>query len=189
MGELLIPGYFGDNHSSPRQLEIEKNLSFWLDKAASKSLYLTGSESLTGGSVASLITAIPGSSRVFIGSSVSYSHDFKVGALGVQRDLISNQGAVDPEVAAQMALGAQLKGATYTGVSSDQVISFATTGVAGPTESDNKPVGLVYVALANQHGEVSVHEFEFSGDRNEIRTQATYATIELLMEQLPTSSS
>lgn len=163
--------------------QIESRLQVWLEWAVGRGLHVVGAESLTAGAVSHFITNVPGASKVFLGGFVTYSHDFKVGAIGVQRDLIANQGAVDPEVAAQMALGARASATRFTGLAPEQLISFATTGVAGPATSDGKPVGLVYVAVASHMGEIQVREFRFSGGRSQIRLRATLATIEFLMEQ------
>jgi nicotinamide-nucleotide amidase len=106
---------------------------------------LATAESCTGGLIAHLITAIAGVSPYFLGGVVSYSNDAKTAVLDVPRDLLDAHGAVSPEVAQAMALGARAR------FGSDLAIS--ATGVAGPTGgSAEKPVGLVYLGLATPTG-------------------------------------
>lgn len=122
-------------------------------------------ESLTGGLLAAAITAVPGASLVFRGSVTAYATDIKASVLGVDADLLAREGAVDPEVARQMADGVRrLFGAT---------VGLATTGVAGPTQQDGKPVGLVYVGYASsvRGTSPSAEELHLEGDREAIRAQ------------------
>lgn len=123
-------------------------------------------ESLTGGRVAAAVTAVPGASAVLRGSVTAYATDLKARILGVDTALLDRVGAVDGEVARQMALGVRkLCGAD---------VGIATTGVAGPSEQDGKAVGTVYVAVVGpdpDDAEVS-HE-RFAGDRAEIQQAAT----------------
>lgn len=167
---------------------LRERLVQFLEAAAERQLFVTGAESLTAGAVSSYIASIAGASRVFRGSFVTYSHEFKSQAIGVSRSLLCNQGAVDPEVVAQMAAGARMKAAGFEGVTEERFIAFATSGVAGPDPSDQKPVGLVYVAIATHRGAILVREFQFEGDRAQVQSQTVQAAIELLVEQLPTDS-
>ena len=97
-------------------------------------------ESLTGGLVAAALTDIPGASVVVRGGVLAYATDLKSQVLGVVESLLARAGAVDADVAEQMASGVRsLMGATY---------GLATTGVAGPDQVEGKPVGTVYVAVA-----------------------------------------
>lgn len=123
-------------------------------------------ESLTGGRVAAAITAVPGASAVLRGSVTAYATDLKARVLGVDAALLSRVGAVDPEVARQMALGVRkLCGAD---------VGIATTGVAGPSEQDGKAVGTVYVAVVGPDPELSVvSPARFEGDRGQIQAAAT----------------
>ena len=105
-----------------------------------KGLTLGCAESCTGGLFAKRLTDIPGSSRVFRGGVVSYTNEVKTALLGVSPDLLEEKGAVCPEVAQAMALGAR------KALGCDLAISF--TGVAGPGPDDRgNPEGLVYAAL------------------------------------------
>jgi nicotinamide-nucleotide amidase len=123
-------------------------------------------ESLTGGRVAAAVTAVPGASAVLRGSVTAYATDLKARVLGVDAGLLDRVGAVDGEVARQMADGVRkLCGAD---------VGIATTGVAGPSEQDGKAVGTVYVAVVGpdpEDAEVS-HE-RFAGDRAQIQAAAT----------------
>ncbi len=101
---------------------------------------LAVAESLTGGLVAAEVTAVPGASQAFRGSLTAYATELKRDVLGVDGGLLAARGAVDAEVAAQMATGVRtLLGADW---------GIATTGVAGPTPQDGQPVGTVFVAVA-----------------------------------------
>jgi nicotinamide-nucleotide amidase len=132
-------------------------------------------ESLTGGLVAAALTEIPGASVVVRGGVLAYATDLKAQVLGVDEALLASQGAVDSEVAAQMASGVRsLMGATY---------GLATTGVAGPDQADGKPVGTVYVAVAGP-GSSRVRALSLSGDRQEVRALSVHAVLSLLAEEL-----
>lgn len=119
-------------------------------------------ESLTGGLLAAAITSVPGASAVFRGSVTAYATEIKASVLGVDADLLASRGAVDAEVARQMAYGVRrLFGAS---------IGLSTTGVAGPTEQDGKPVGLVYVGYCAS-SRPTAEELHLEGDREAIRAQ------------------
>lgn len=101
---------------------------------------LAVAESLTGGLVAAEVTAVPGASRVFRGSVTAYATELKLEVLGVDGTLLAERGAVDAEVALQMAAGVRkVMGADW---------GIATTGVAGPDPQDGQAVGTVFVAVS-----------------------------------------
>ena len=133
-------------------------------------------ESCTGGMISARITAVPGSSAWFAGGVVSYSNSVKESALGVPAGLITRHGAVSAEVADAMARGAMGRvGAAW---------AIAVTGLAGPGGgTPEKPVGLVYVAIGSPDG-VAVRELHLTGDRAQIRTQATTRALQLLKAAL-----
>jgi len=132
-------------------------------------------ESLTGGLVCAALTEAAGASVVVRGGVVAYTSDLKAQVLGVDEVLLAQEGAVDPGVAEQMAIGVRsLTGATY---------GLATTGVAGPDPADGKPVGTVYVALAGP-GSSRVTALALSGDRAGIRAQTVRAVLMMLAEEL-----
>jgi nicotinamide-nucleotide amidase len=130
-------------------------------------------ESLTGGLVAASLTAIPGASAVFRGSVTAYATDAKASVLGVDAGLLARTGAVDAEVARQMATGVRRLFTAELGL--------ATTGVAGPTEQDGKPVGLVYVACSSGDSAPVVTELRLDGDREAIRAQTVLRTLALAL--------
>ena len=127
-------------------------------------------ESLTGGLLAAAITSVPGASVVFRGSVTAYATEIKASVLGVDGELLAREGAVHPEVARQMADGVRrLFGAT---------VGLATTGVAGPTQQDGKPVGLVYIGYAGSADEPIARELRLDGGREAIREQTVLQALE-----------
>ncbi|MEU6626525.1 CinA family protein [Streptomyces litmocidini] len=141
---------------------------------------VAAAESLTGGLVAAALTGPPGSSVSFLGSVTAYATVLKHELLGVDEALLAERGAVDPEVALQMAAGARDRLGADWGVS--------TTGVAGPTEQDGQPVGTVYVAVAGPAATSAragkVVSLRLNGDREEIRRESVRSVLELLREEL-----
>ncbi|QCX79517.1 Nicotinamide-nucleotide amidohydrolase PncC [Streptomyces sp. YIM 121038] len=154
-------------------------------------------ESLTGGLVAAEVTAVPGASRVFRGSVTAYATELKREVLGVDGDLLAARGAVDAEVALQMAAGVRRLLGTDWGI--------ATTGVAGPEAQDGQPVGTVHVAVSAGAGgaagsaevvpgvadagsplrsEGKVATLRLNGNRTEIRMESVRGVLCLLLEQL-----
>jgi nicotinamide-nucleotide amidase len=130
-------------------------------------------ESLTGGQVAADLTAVPGASEVFRGAIVSYAPTVKEHVLGVPSHVISTYGAVSAECAAAMAVGVRgLMQATY---------GISTTGVAGPAQQEDKPVGTAFVAIAGSAG-VLTEELSFTGTRAEIQEQTKTALFNLLLQ-------
>jgi nicotinamide-nucleotide amidase len=101
--------------------------------------------------------------------------------LGVNRSLLKVQGAVDPEVAAQMAEGIRSRFSLQLLLSTDQVLGVSTTGVAGPLEQDGKPVGTVFIAVSGARG-VQVWEDHFDGDRAAIRAKTVAAALTHIRE-------
>jgi nicotinamide-nucleotide amidase len=123
-----------------------------------KGQMLAVAESCTGGGLGHLITTIPGSSTYFRGGVISYDNQVKVGLLGVKAEDLSRYGAVSEVVACQMALGVRQRLGASWGVS--------ITGIAGPDGgTDEKPVGLVYIGIANPEGQVECHSFQFGAFR------------------------
>jgi nicotinamide-nucleotide amidase len=149
---------------------------------AAAGLTVATAESCTGGLVAGLLTAIPGSSAVVERGFVTYSNVAKSESIGVPADLIAAHGAVSAPVARAMAEGALAQARTSVAV--------AITGIAGPGGgSADKPVGLVHFGLAAAGG--AVHHLERRyGDlgRTEIRRRAVGDAMGLLESVLaPTS--
>ncbi|WP_394942172.1 CinA family protein [Psychromicrobium sp. YIM B11713] len=138
-------------------------------------LSLATAESLTGGALAAELVGVPGVSAIFQGGVVAYQNRVKATVLGVSTELLDRVGSVDGEVARQMALGVCRAVGAEVGV--------ATTGAAGPEPHDGKPVGTVFLAVA-QAGRAQCREYHFSGDRAAIRAQAVRAALQLLAELL-----
>jgi len=137
---------------------------------------LATAESCTGGLVSQRLTSIPGSSRSFLGGVVVYSNELKTSLAGVPAPLILQHGAVSSEVAKSLAEGIRRRtGATY-GVS--------ITGIAGPSGgTEEKPVGLLYVAIADEK-ETEVVEKNLVGDRDRIRHWASQQALDLVRRKL-----
>jgi nicotinamide-nucleotide amidase len=161
--------------------QVQKPASEVLEALAAQSLHLAIAESLTGGLLTSAFVDVPGASNVLLGSIVAYQSDLKSQLLGVSRALIQEQGAVDPEVVAQMAAGIRAKLASKTATLESSVVGIATTGVAGPDSQDGKPVGTVYIGISSSVGDY-VYPFEFEGSRREIRDAAVSAALGALWE-------
>lgn len=132
-------------------------------------------ESLTGGLVAAALTSVPGSSAVVRGGVVAYVADVKSGVLGVEPELLRRGGAVQAEVARQMAAGVRrLCGADW---------GVATTGVAGPDASDGKPVGTVFVGLSGPDGDEAV-PLTLHGNREAIRAETVSVCLDRLTKRV-----
>jgi PncC family amidohydrolase len=138
-----------------------------------KSLTLTVAESCTGGLVAHMITSVPGASAFFDSSLVSYSVDAKKRLLDVKRSTIKNHGVVSEQAAIEMAHGAEI----LTGA--DVVVSI--TGNLGPTAMEDKPIGLVYMAVSSG-AESTTRGARFDGDRERVNEQAAEAALRFLYE-------
>ncbi len=137
---------------------------------------LAVAESCTGGLLAERITSIHGSSRYFLGGAVVYSNELKTEFTGVPASLIAKHGAVSREVAAAMAEGIRKRCKATFGV--------GITGVAGPAGgTEEKPVGLVYHALAHADG-TQVEERKFPGDRKRIRWFATQLALDMVRRKM-----
>ncbi|RLV09711.1 damage-inducible protein CinA [Streptomyces griseocarneus] len=133
-------------------------------------------ESLTGGLVAAELTAVPGASRAVRGSVTAYATDVKREVLGVDGTLLAERGAVDADVARQMAAGVRALLRADWGI--------ATTGIAGPEPQDGRPVGTVFVAAAGPEGRTAVRRLELTGDRARIRAESVRAVLGLLLSEL-----
>ena len=133
-------------------------------------------ESCTGGALGARITERPGSSDYFAGGVISYADQVKIDLIQVPAGMLARSGAVSEEVAAAMAEGARAATRTEYGL--------GITGIAGPDGgSADKPVGLVYVALAGGEG-TTVERHLFPGDRQMVRQWATTAALHLLRARL-----
>ena len=135
---------------------------------------LATAESCTGGLIAHRLTTVSGASAYFVGSVVAYHNSVKHALLDVPEDILALHGAVSEETARRMAEGVRkLIGSTY---------GLAVTGIAGPTGGSlDKPVGLVYLAVARGDG-TAVFRRQFFGTREEIKSQTAETAMRLLLE-------
>lgn len=138
----------------------------------SRGATLAIAESLTGGLLGAALTGVPGASAVFRGGAVCYATDTKERLLGVDGGLLTEHGAVHPEVASAMASGVRRLFSADFGL--------AVTGVAGPSMQDGRPPGTVYAAAADPEGRVNVVYLYMTGDRDEIRKRTVTGALELL---------
>ena len=123
----------------PLEVQVGKLLS-------AQNLTLAVAESCTGGLVGHRLTEVSGSSTYFLGGIIAYVNQAKEQLLGVSHDTLCEHGAVSAETAVEMARGARRALGADLGLS--------TTGIAGPTgATPDKPLGLVYIALATPGGE------------------------------------
>jgi len=137
---------------------------------------LATAESCTGGLLAHLLTEVPGSSEYFSGGVVCYANEAKVTVAGVPRETLEAHGAVSAQVAVAMAEGVRAR------LEAD--VAVAVTGIAGPGGgSEAKPVGLAYVALADDAGH-EVRRFLWRGDRHENKLASAEAALMLLLDRL-----
>ena len=136
---------------------------------------IAAAESLTGGRVTATLVDVPGASAHVRGGIVAYATDVKAGLLGVDAGLLAERGAVDAEVAEQMARGIR------SALSAD--VGLATTGVAGPDPQDGKPVGTVHIAVATPESSTG-QLLHLEGSRDEIRSQTVRGVLELTLTLL-----
>lgn len=149
--------------------------------------HIACAESLTGGLLADAFVRIPGASRVFLGSAVTYDIRAKASILGVDRDLLEREGAVHPEVARQMAAGVSrlYDQPEYEG----RIVGLSTTGVAGPGPDGDKPAGLVYVGC-RLPGELTgdgrdlliARELRLDGTREQVRRRTVHGLLSIVRE-------
>jgi len=137
---------------------------------------LATAESCTGGGIGAALTAVPGASANFKGGIISYTNWVKHHLLGVDGSLLDREGAVSASVAEAMASGAR------KALQTDVAIS--VTGLAGPGgDSYGNPVGTVFVGYCDQYRVLS-RRYQFTGDRDSVRAQASRKALELLLEYL-----
>ncbi len=135
-------------------------------------LTLATAESCTGGLVSHRVTNVSGCSAYFLGGVVSYAYDVKEFVLGVDHATLYGQGAVSEAVARQMAQGARRVLHADLGI--------AITGIAGPGGgSDDKPVGLTWIALAAPDAELAERHV-WEGDRETNKAQSAEAALALV---------
>lgn len=141
-----------------------------------RGLTIATAESCTGGALAAALTAVPGASDYFPGGVVTYSATLKAALLSVPAATIAAEGVVSEACALAMARGAR------EACGAD--LALATTGIAGPSGAEpNKPVGLVYIALAWE-ADAICRRFLYSGDRGTVIATATHDALTLALAYL-----
>ncbi len=158
--------------------ELLREAEALLAELQQRTLRLATAESCTGGLLAGLLTEIPGASAILERGFVTYSNAAKTSLLGVDAQLIERVGAVSEEVARAMAEGAL----THAPVD----VAVAVTGIAGPDGgSAEKPVGLVYLAVARKGAGTQARECRFGSiGRTEIRLASLREALNLTREAL-----
>ena len=141
-----------------------------------RSATLATAESCTGGLIGHVLTEVPGSSAYYLGGLVSYSDSLKSSELGVEQTTLERHGAVSAQTCVAMANGARKR---YTAT-----MAIAVTGIAGPDGgSAAKPVGLTYVAVADEDGH-DVRRHVWASDRHVNKILSAQAALTLLLERL-----
>ena len=137
-----------------------------------KHLTIACAESCTGGLLTSRITDVPGSSEYLYGSVVSYDNEVKISELKVPASILGSVGAVSEETAKAMAEGIRSKFNTDIGI--------GITGIAGPDGGSNeKPVGLVYIAITGHSG-TKCYKNQFKGKRTAVKYRATQTALDII---------
>ena len=147
-----------------------------VEKLTQKKMVISVVESCTGGMLASTITNVSGSSKVFNESIVTYSNEAKKKYLDIPLDTLKTKGAVSQESAYEMAKNLYDK--------TDSDITVSITGIAGPTGGTSlKPVGLVYFGVCHK-GETKTYKKMFNGNRNMIRRRATIHALNIVRKTI-----
>jgi nicotinamide-nucleotide amidase len=149
-----------------------------LNLARSRGWMIATAESCTGGMIAASLTDIAGSSAIFDRGFVTYSNEAKQEMLGVRAETLARHGAVSPETAREMAAGALARSRAH--------LALSVTGIAGPGGgSADKPVGLVWFAVAGKSVELEAFRHVFPGpDRAAIRAAAVQAGLAIMLQAL-----
>ncbi len=162
----IIVGY---NEDEPIEVVLGRVLT-------EKQMSISSAESCTGGKIASILSSVPGASKYFKGSVVSYAAQAKINVLDIDENLIIKHGVVSAEVASEMAKSIQKM------MKSDFAI--ATTGNAGPTkEVGGAELGTVFIGIATPN-EVFVEEFNFGQPREKVIDRAVSKGLELIYKEI-----
>ena len=172
----LVEQEMGDDIFSSHGESLEEIIILMLGL---HNLTLSVAESCTGGLLSERLTAIPNASRNFSGGAIVYASEQKTNLCNVPAELIQKHGAVSEEVARALAEG--IRSAT------DTSLGLSITGIAGPAITEgpdsNKPVGLVYIGLADGE-DTQVKQLQIPGDRDRVRLWASQHALELLRRRL-----
>jgi nicotinamide-nucleotide amidase len=144
---------------------------------------LAAAESCTGGLLAQRLTAVPGSSRYFLGGAVVYADRLKTIFAEVPEELVRSEGPVSEPVARAMAEGIRRRTGASVGIG---ITGIAGPGPGAPGPDADKPIGLVYVAISytGLTADTSVTELNISGDRERVRLWASQHALELLRRSM-----
>ena len=155
----------------------EERVVSLLEAYRCRGFHVATAESCTGGLIAAALTEVAGSSDVVERGFVTYSNEAKIELLGVPAELIDQHGAVSAEVAEAMASGALSHSRADVAVSA--------TGIAGPSgATDDKPVGLVFLGIAERGERPRSERHLFAGSRAEVRRASVEAALSLLSAAL-----
>ena len=147
------------------------------ERCLASGVHLATVESCTGGLVGHLITDRPGSSGYYVGGFVTYSDELKRELVDVPAEVLAAHGAVSAQTAIAMATGGRARSGADIGGS--------VTGIAGPDGgSEQKPVGLTYVAVVDANG-TAVRRHVWTGSRTDNKRASAEALLELLLERIP----
>lgn len=159
----------------PAELSASRLAQRTIEAFRERGWTLALAESCTGGLVSSWLTAIPGSSVVFLGAVVPYADLAKYELLDVPPGLVATHGAVSAQVAEAMAHGVRQR--------LNSSVAAAVTGIAGPGGSrPGKPVGLTHVAICDSNGRTRSAEHRWQGGRDENRRRSAEAVLTALLE-------
>ena len=163
----------GDTVFSSAGESLEEIVGYYLQMRGAK---LAVAESCTGGMIAERVTSVPGSSRYFLGGAVVYSNELKTLFADIPPLMLEAHGAVSKEVA--LALAENIRDICNAD------IGVGVTGIAGPGGgTEEKPVGLVYIAVTNGQKQEVVQR-RFPGDRERIRRWASQQALDLVRRML-----
>ena len=147
-----------------------------ISKLIEKNITLATAESCTGGSLGKIITSVSGVSSIYGYGFITYANEAKENLLGVPHKVLETVGAVSFETALAMAEGARRV--------SGSDIAVSVTGIAGPTGgTPEKPVGLVYIAIADKNGS-EYRKLNLDGNRDEVRAQTCNEVFRLIKERI-----
>jgi nicotinamide-nucleotide amidase len=150
-----------------------------IDALRNAGLTLTTAESCTGGLLAELLTSVLGSSAAYTGGVITYTNEMKQTLLGIPAAQLEGPGAPGAISASTASLMAERAAKI-----ADSDFGVSLTGVAGPATSEDKPVGLVYLAVAQRGKPTRVYELNLSGNRSIIRLRAAKAALYRLWETI-----
>ncbi|MFH1435174.1 MAG: nicotinamide-nucleotide amidohydrolase family protein [Pseudomonadota bacterium] len=144
---------------------------------AARKMTLACAESCTGGTIANLVTMVPGSSKAFLAGIVAYDNEVKERLLGVKAETLARRGAVSAQVVGEMLAGAQRAAGASCAI--------ATSGIAGPTGATaGKPVGLVCIGAAAGGRRVIKKHWLAAMDRGSVKMLSAQLALKLLLDML-----